>query len=399
MPQATTSRAQVRYIAESVFGTIPGTGNPNNLRMAGESLEYAIGTDASKEIRSDRQKTDIIQVSAQAQGGINFELSYAEFDKLLEAVFQGTWSAYGTNGVGTTFSGTMTSTTITAAVAPTGSSAFTTLANGQWFKLNAPGGANDGKYFRVHGSTAPTSTVITLDAATPATAEGPIASCSVATSRLTNGTTERSFAIEKAFTDVNQFFAYRGMTAAKLSMGLQSGQIASGSFGFMGKDCVRAGATQLPGSPTASQTYDVMSAVSGVGQIMEGGSLLTSTFIKSLSFDLDNKLRGRDAIGTLGAVSIGSGTIEMMGTMDVYLADGTLYDKFVANTASSLQLRVVDGAGNGYAIQLPKVKYKDAKVVAGSIDQDAMVTLPFEAVRDPTTGKTVILDRFGAAVT
>lgn len=394
---ASTSRAQMRYVIESVFGTIPATPVPNNLRMTGESLTFGLGTDTSKEIRSDRQTTDLIATSAQASGGINFELSYNEFDDHIESTLQGTWAVYGTAGVGTTFTGTYTSSTITAGSAPTGGSAFTTLALGQWIQLSAPGNVNDKKWVKIHASTAITSTVITLDAGTPLTANGPTSNSFVSASRLVNGVTQRSFTLEKAFADVNQFFAYRGMTHSKMSMQFQSGSIVTGAFDFMGKDSVRAGATQLVGSPVASLTYDVMNAVSGVGQIFEGTAPLTGTFIKSVSFDADNKLRGQTAIGTLGNVGVGSGTLDVKGTMEVYLADGTMYDKFVNNTASAISLRATDNAGNGYVFSFPKLKFADAKVVAGSIDQDAMLSMPFTAFMDPTTGKTMLVDRAGVA--
>lgn len=396
---ADTSRVALRKILETQFGVIPVAGNPDNVRMTGESLDFTQQYDSSKEIRPDRESSDPAIVGATAQGGFNFEMCYAEYDDFLEAALQGTWSVYGTNGVGTTFSATWTATTLTAAVAPTGNSAFTTLQKGQWFQAQAATGANAGKFFKVSETVSPTSTVITLSTLTPATVEGPIANTAVATSRLTNGVTQRSFTLEKAFTDINQFFAYRGMTVAKLMNSLQSGQRVTGSFDFLGKDVVRGAATQLPGSPVASVSYEGMSAVKGVGNILEGGALLTSTFIKSLDWGIDNVLRGRDAIGTLGNVSIGSGTIALSGTMTVYLADGTLYDKFLNKTATSLCFRMTDSSGNGYVITLPRMFYGDAKVQAGAINQDAMLQLPWTANEDPVTGQTIFVDRVGVAVT
>jgi hypothetical protein len=400
MALADTSRLQVRYIAETAFGVIPVVGNPSNLRVTGESLDFTIGGDSSKEIRADRQKSGFNQLSASASGGLNFELSYVEFDPLMEAALMGTWAKYGTNGVGTTFSADFTATTITAAVAPVGANAFTTLSKGQWFKLVAPTHANNGKFFRVSGSVAPTSTVITVDAATPLATGTSIANCTVGTSRLMNGVTNRSFTVEKEFNDIAQFFAYRGMTVSTFALGAQSGQFVTGSFGFMGKDAVRNVTTQLPGSPAASQNYNIMSGVSNLGAFYEGGVALTGTFIKSFSMQLDNKLRARDGLFNLGAVSIGSGTLDMTGSMDVYLADGSLYDKFLNVVATSAQVRFVDPQGNGYVFQLPNLNFKDAKVQAGAKDQDAMITLPFDATLDPasgSTGKTLIIDRVGVA--
>lgn len=395
---ADTSRVQLRYIEESEFGVIPSSGDCVELRMTGESLDFGTTSEVSKEIRPDRQKTALVIVGADAKGGVNFELSYAEYDALLEAALQGTWAVYGTDGVGTTFTADFTGTTITAAVAPSGANAFTTLVKGQWFKLTAPSHANDGKYFKVSDSVSPSSTVVTVSALTPLATGTSVTSCKLATSRLTNGVTERSFSFEKEFNDVGQFFAYRGMSVGKLSLSLQSGSLVTGSFDFMGKDCVRDDATQLPGTPVESQAYNVTNAVSGVGMLLEGGAALASTYIKALTLDLDNKPRGQTAIGTLGNVGVGFGDCEVTGRLEVYLADGTLYDKFIDNVATSLSFRVLDGEGNGYVVTIPNMKYGDAKVNAGSANADAMLSLPFTGLMDSVTGKTILVDRVGVAV-
>lgn len=400
MPNASSNRVALRYILESAYGVTPVAGNPNELRMTGESLAYAIQTDSSKEIRSDRQVTDLIQTGASASGGINMEMSYKEYDTLLQAVLMDAWSVYGTNGVSAAISFTIDSSagTLTASVAPGTTSAFANLAVGQFFRLTAAGDAADGAILQIASKT---TTVITVTAATPIPGTGSragVTGCTISTSRLVNGSTLRSFTLEKGLLDVNQFFSYRGMNASKLSLSFQSGAMVTGSIDFMGKDSIRATSTTLPGSPVASATYDVVNAVTGVGNLLENGSPLTGTFIKSLKLDIDNKLRGQDAIGVLGYAGIAPGTLAVSGEMEVYLADGALYDKFINNTASSVIWTMKDGAGNGYAITLPKIKYSDAKVQAGGLDQDVMLSLPFTALMDATTGKTVILDRFGAAV-
>ena len=84
----------------------------------------------------------------------------------------------------------------------------------------------------------------------------------------------------------------------------------------------------------------------------------------------------------------------------MYFADGTYYDKFLAATASSLSFRVQNGAGGiGYVITLPNIKYTDASYPTPGINQDVMVTMPFQALRDPTTNSQIIIDRGGDVVT
>jgi hypothetical protein len=117
-----------------------------------------------------------------------------------------------------------------------------------------------------------------------------------------------------------------------------------------------------------------------------------------LSLDLDNALRAQDAIGTLGAVGIGSGTCMVSGSMEIYLADGVLYDKFVANTETSLSWSAVDTAGNGYVFTLPKVKFSDAKITGGALNSDAMLSVSFTGLMDPVLLKTLVIDRVGNGV-
>lgn len=401
---ASTSRAQLAYILESTFGVTPGSGNGAYLRMTGESMEFAVTKTPSAEIRADRQLSSMVPVSAQAAGGFNFELSYNEFDPFLASLMQDAWSVYGTNGVGTTFVGTMTATTITAGAAPTGANAFTTLKKGQWFRLLAPTDANDGKLLRVSTITAPTSTVITLDVSTPATIAASVTGCLVQTSRLVNGVTKTSFSLEKSFNDVAQFFIFKGMTPSKMTLTFASAALTVGTLEFLGAKTVRSGATALPGSIAASKAFNIQNAVTGVGNLWEAGVPLASTFIKKLTLDYENALRPQQAIGSLGLVGVGVGTIACKGNIEVYFADGALYDKFLNNTNTSIIVSTQDEAGNGYVFTMPNVNLSNAKIVAGAKDQDLMATFDITGLADDTNAdatlrKTLLIDRVGVAAT
>jgi hypothetical protein len=83
--------------------------------------------------------------------------------------------------------------------------------------------------------------------------------------------------------------------------------------------------------------------------------------------------------------------------MEVYLADGTMYDKFLNNVRTSLQFVISDNAKNGYAFTIAALKFGDAKVQAGSKDSDCMLSIPFTGLKDTVTGKTIIIDKMGVA--
>jgi hypothetical protein len=404
MALASTSRTQLRRIKESVFGTTPVAGNPKDLRFTGESFNIDVKKEESKEMRADRQIGYVVPVSASSMGGFNFHLNYASYDDEFESVLQGTWGVYGTNGEGTSFTADFAAGTITATVAPTGSSAFTTLKRGQWFRINAGAALNHGKFFKVSLTTSPTGTVITLDASTPGIAETGVTGTKVQTSRLANGVTQTSFTYEKEIPDATQFFKYTGMTPSKMMLKFTSAALIDGSFEFMGKYGARAAVTQLPGTPVASPTYEIQNGATGVGQLWEAGVPLSGTFIKTLDLTADNVLRLQEAIANFGAVGIGAGTLAVSGTLEAYFADGTLYDKFLANTYTSVTVGAQDPSGNGYIVTLPRVNLKSAKLVAGAKDQDFMasfeiVALSDDANADATLRKTIFMDRVGAAVT
>jgi hypothetical protein len=413
---ANSSRQQIAYAPEASFGQIPATA-PYALRNTGESLSFSLTKENDKEMNPTAELTSSTTTYGQADGDIKVHMQYAEYDRFLASLMRSTWSVYGTNGVGTTFSASVTAGTagtvasvITAAVAPTGVNAFTTLQPGQWIQINMPNDPNDDKIVRVSTSVAPTATTITLDVNTPLTAATSVANSFVSSSRISNGTTLQSFTIEKQMLDINQYQTFRGMYVSKFSTQIASKSLTEGTFTFLGKDQLTSGAGQtvtgsrLNASVTASQTYDIQNGVRGVGNLWEGGAPLTSTSIKSISFDVDSGLRPQDAAGTLGLVGVGIGTFTVKGKMSIYFADGALYTKFLNDQYTSLVVSTVDGSANGYVISLPKVMLTNGKVVAGSKDTDIMAEFDFTAYAHkenavPALRKTMFIDRVGAAVT
>jgi hypothetical protein len=404
MPLPSADRVQLAYIPETNFGQVPVAGNGAYLRMTGETLNFDLTKENDKEMNATAELTSSTTTGAQAGGDIKIHMQYAEYDRLFASLLRSAWSVYGTNGVGTAFAGTMTATTITAGAAPIGSSAFTTLQKGQWFKLNAPGDANDGKFFRVHGTTAPTTTAITLDPSTPATASGPIAGCTISTSRLQNGVTLTPFTIERQVAEVNQYFTYRGQYPSKFTTEFASKSMTDGTFTFLGKDMVLNAASQLPGVTAASQTYDIHNGVTGVGNIWENGAPLAGVTIKKMSIEIDSGLRAQDGLGVLGLVGAGIGTFVVKGSLEVYFANGALFTKFMNDVYTSLGLATKDSLGNGYVITLPRVQLTKATVNAGSKNSDLMASFEYTAYKDvanatPALRATMFIDRVGAAVT
>ena len=66
-----------------------------------------------------------------------------------------------------------------------------------------------------------------------------------------------------------------------------------------------------------------------------------------------------------------------------------------------MSIPILDNAGNGYIFVYPRLKYTAAKVNAGGLDQDNMLSLDFTALMDnvatsATYQKTFAIFRVGA---
>ena len=404
MALASTSRVQLSYIKEVTFGVTPTSGTVRKLRITGESLNFTVNKETSSEINDSRSSSSMIPTSAEAAGGVQAEMQFAEYDPFIEATLQGTFSGIGGTGVSTAFEATITATGITATVAPTGTSAFTTLQLGQWFTLSGTSTANDGKLFRVSKVTAPTTTVITLDPGTPAIAGGPFAATKVLAARLTNGVIQPSFTLQREIGDVGEYFSFRGMTASSMSLNIASGSLSTVEFSLMGRDSEQDNATLLPATVTDSQSYQIMSGVSGTTcALWANGAPLAGTFINSIAFSYDNSLRQQTALCALGAIGIGSGQINCTADIEVYFASGaTFYQEMLDNTNIEIAFTSYDAEGNGYIFTLPAANVSSYTVNAsGGSDSDLMASISLTALRDaanavPALRKVVFIDRVGA---
>lgn len=401
MPLSSASRLGLRYKPEATFA-VPVTASAcYAIRNTGETLDFGISTTTSNEIRADRATTDLIITDASGTGGFGFELSYGEYDWFLESGLQSTFTAFGVNGVGAVIptSATFAANTLTAGAATSGASIFTSLALGQWVKINGSSNPLQNIWAQVSRTIAPTSTVLTFEGSpfTGITGAGG-AAVTVSSSRLSNGTTMRSATIERFFSDVATFATHRGQVVDTFSLDVSSGGLVTGNFEFIGRNMTMQGTTALNATVTPSLTNGILSANNSVVNVLEGGVPLTGTFVQNLQITYGNTLRGQKAIGVLGNADIGTGNIDVKFNVTMYFADATIYNKFLNNTSTSFSFRLQDTAGNGYVFTLPNAKYSSGRVNAGGLNQDISAEFEITGLLDPVTNKMLLIDRGGVAV-
>lgn len=401
MTFSVTNSTIVRAIKESTFGTTPTSGNPMTLRVLSESLAETQNKSASRALRpqriSDRMKTQ----SASTAGSIPMEFYYKGIDPWLEAALRSSFAAFGTNGVGASVTCDITTTEITAASAPTGANAFTTLAKGQWFLVGGSGD-NAGKLLRVSTSVAPTSTVITLDTNTPAEASS-AESITIATSRLTHGDTGSSYSIEVENTDNSTFRLYRGQVVSKFNAKFAANADVDFTVEFMGKEAAYGSSTSLPGTPTDAPDYEYHTGVGNAySALWVDGAPLTGTNVMDVTLDFDNSMRSRTALFKKNPIGFGSGEIKATLSFNVYFADFSLATKFQNNSNASFILSSLDDAGNGYIFTIPAGNVTSWSSNANGKDTDQMVAVTLSLLEDDngtaTLRKGIFVDRVGAAV-
>lgn len=396
MSFASSSLTQLSAIKETTWGETPVVGTPRFRRFTGESLAFALTKDTSKEINPSRQVSSLIPTKAEVSGGLSIELSLKEHDDFMESAMMDTWSFYGTNGISTAALASFTANTLTFDSAPTGADALTNLAVGQWFRIVDPGtalpAANKG-IFQVQARTATSITV----AGTPFTVDAVSKLVRISSAKLTHGITRSSYSIEKYHPEANQYFVFRGMQVAKFGLRIESGSIVNGSIDFMGSTSANGGSTFMPGAATDAFTGDSLNAVTGVMSVLMDGTpirTLMQTEVKSFSFDFDNKLQGLEAVGFLGNADVMAGRIDLKGSLQVYFANGQLYNDFINSVAHSLTFVLKDPkTGEGYVLEFPRIELSDAKTNAQNLDQPVMLETTWQALEHPTLHKSMFIYR------
>jgi hypothetical protein len=378
------------YSEETTYATAP-TGNYTRFRVTGESLKQDTSTAISAEIRNDRQVSDVVRTNISASGDVSVELSYGAHDDLFEAgLLSADWVAE-----------------LAVDVADTGISASTVddsfnhtsawgndPTTGRWIKVSGFADAANNGYFKVTG-TVTTQKILVADASLTTVVAGPAITITQG-AYIQNGTEFRSFAIEKQFTDLtNEFQSYLGMVVDGFTINIATESLINGSFSFMGKSCTSASASA--GTFVDNSANEVMNAIDDVFAISEGDADIgNGSTVVGASLTIANNMRTRMAVGTLGAVDVGKGTLNVTGSLQVYLESEAMIDKYLNFTASELTIVFEDSTGKGYVIEIPSVRYTSGQTVAGGQNEDIIVDLEFTAHINSTDSRTIQISRYTA---
>lgn len=391
---ADTSAVELGYVLESSWGTTPSS-VLTNLRVTSESLNPDETTAVSDEIRADGQIIDVLRTGISASGGFGFNLSYGEFDPFFAGALRGAWASVWSN-------------TLTVTIADSGSNSEIS-DDGTGGVLGV--GITVGSYIRISGLTSnsdedgfykvmaitDSDTIEVYPQLTAAASESSVTLDN--DGHLRNASAVSSFTLEKAFTDVTQFFSFTGMVIDTMSLTLDDG-IISGNFDFLGKAIARATSTVGSGSATAAGTNRVLTTADNIAGYREANAVFgdaSSSIVTSFSLNVANNLRGQRGHSSAYNQGIGKGRIVPTGSISMYFKNGSIYDKWLARTQTSLDTILTDDNGNTYIIGVPGVRLMNPNIVAGGTDQDVIASFDYQGVRHSTFGHSISIDRFATA--
>lgn len=361
----------------------------DEVRYTSESLHQESDTTESQEIRSDRQTAAIVRTAVSAAGDINVEVSHGA----------GTFEDYLASGLQS--AGFSSEVAVAAADANVSASPVDNSFNhsgswdndpvaGSWIQTAGFTNAGNNGFFKVVSVSGSNKIVVS-----GGTVVSELAGASVTIDeggQIVNGTTFRSHTIEKEFTDLTDIFSlFNGCGVSALTLSITADGILTAGFTFLGTKETPTTATAVTGSSLAAPSNQVMAAVDNVLSVLEGQS---EQEITQFDLSLNNNLRERMIVGKLGADSIGSGKLNLSGTLQMYFEDQAIMTKFTSFTLTSLAIIAQDESGNVYILDIPAVRYSAGQAAAGGVSQDVIADMGWASQREATENIMIRIVKF-----
>lgn len=350
---------RVAFIPEVIYGETPVAGDFKTARFTQESLSGTPDTVESQQIRTDRQSSGQIVTGLQVQGDLTFEFAKeAAMDDFLASAMLNTWQ-----------------TTPLVTTALTIDTADKTLERTTGSFITD--GLAVGDFVTLGGFTSPFNNVQIMVAeiidATTIRYVGPkkmVDGTGTTTTfkradKLTIGTTQKSFSIEKKFLDMtNKAIIYRGMLVNTFELNVNYGELVGGSFGFVGNghETVSAAADHITNArtilpPATTTTFNGSIDMPFIGNSAVGDLDDSGLKLQSVSLTLNNNETAQNVIGKIEADEFDPGTASIEVNLNTALKDVAwpLLTRKLDQTSFAIGF-IVRNAGGWYAFYMPAVQ-------------------------------------------
>lgn len=393
--QAQGALSQIIAQRETSFKTLPSTKKSKKVYFTKEGLRFSQEMVSSNMIRgASRHPSQPLRGNTDVAGSISTELNantflfFAAMGSIESAMTGGTMgSALATPSA--VINGTtqiMTVTVTTHGLVPGDTVEIT--------GLTAPTSLNSKVFAVIDAPTADTFTIsIPLGTTTTFTlGSGAIKKVTAGGTTLTHtlkaGGALPSYAIEKGFPDIAQYFKYLGCLCGKLSFPIPASGMIDLSTDWLGGSETVGSSSFDSGTPTdnGSRTFDGLGIAAA--DILEGGvAIATVTNVGNIT--LDNALDGDTfVVGGGGSRSaINPGVYKVSGSLTAMFDSVTLYNKAKNLTESSLDITLKRGTGAGtdgnefLQVVIPELNFKpSAPAIEGP--KGVVATYDFEGYYD-----------------
>lgn len=197
------------------------------------------------------------------------------------------------------------------------------------------------------------------------------------TNELKAGKTEKSLTFEANLESIGTIKRYTGNYVSSFQLTVPQDDVVSATFSMVGKEVTEESIElQTPASVVNKEPL-----YHGGSTLKEGGT--TIAYLTSVSFTLDNQYGPDFALTSNKPYDMTYAVANVTGEVTAYVPDLTLFNKFLNETVTSLDMQLFDPQGNSLQFVLPKVKYSGANMPIDD-DQAIELTLPFTAYYDST---------------
>jgi hypothetical protein len=374
------NRVEFAYVIESVVGTAPVTPTMKVLRLTNpRRMQLDKNILQSEEVRSDRQIADSRHGFNSVTGQLGFEFSLESYDDMLEGIMGGTWTAVDSGAT------SVIDIINTAGGITLGAGSFITKGYrvGDMVTLSGfSNGVNNGT-FRV---TAVAAGTMTVDATTVVEADGLIA---YPGKRLDVGTTLRTYTFEQRFLNITKYRPFHGVTANQMTIDIQPERIVGGQIDVLGMSDSAMAGTSIAGSVTAAGTTSPLSAFDG--HLYEGTT--ATGLVAGVNIQINNNRSLSPILFSKYSPDVFEGDCEVGGTLSAFFQDEVIYNKFRAETPTSVWLKLNELASSRFmSIVMPRVKYNGEGNDPPRRGPVAF-NMPFQALVDSTSLTSISFQR------
>ncbi len=374
------------------WGTPALANSARYLRRVTAAFNLTKDTYQSNEIRVSQQVSDMRHGTRSVTGTVNGELSAGSYYDLIEAI------------LGRDFTSTSSITGLTVnivdnsdgsynIVRSTGTFAGSGVTAGSTIRLTAGAAAgNLNRNLLVLSINGATLVVQPLDSTGTLTEETAVSGVTVAipgksTYAPLSNHTDKSFTVEEAYTDIDQYERYDGLKVNSLSIALPATGLATIDIGMTGKDMGRSDTTAYFTSPTAQSTTGVMAAVNGL-VVVDGAPV---ALITSADVAIERATENAQVVGSNSIANVFTGRITASGNMSLYFIDGTLRDKYVNEERVSVIFTLTEGNGatdNVLTIAFPSVKF--GSLEKADAENGIVASVAFTALENSNTSTGLV---------